>query len=134
MSLLSFIGVKNSFAGIVGFSPQTILKKRVSVWMLLAQCSESISHNHTAHIKKCPDSIVGKRQRSQAFLIYSYIISTAIGTWHSVLQSQHSKSLLFSSILKRLQSEVSQHVGDTSRGAVFVILVDEVSCTSLDVF
>ena len=43
-------------------------------------------------------------------------------------------SLLFSSILKRLQSEVSQHVGDTSRGAVFVILVDEASCTSLDVF
>ena len=58
--------------------------------MLLAECSESISHNHTAHIKKCPDSIVGKRQRPQAFLIYSYVISTAIGTWHSVLQSQHT--------------------------------------------
>ena len=28
-------------------------------------------------------------------------------------------SLLFSSILKQLQSKVSQHVGDTSRGAVF---------------
>ena len=60
--------------------------------MLLAECSESISHNHTAHIKKCPDSIVGKRQRPQAFLIYSYVISTVIGTWHSVLQSQHSMS------------------------------------------
>ena len=60
------------------------------VWMLLAECSESISHNHTVHIKKCPDSIVGKRQRPQAFLIYSYVISTAIGTWHSVLRSQHS--------------------------------------------
>ena len=34
----------------------------VIVWMLLAECSESISHNHTAHIKKCPDSIVGKWQ------------------------------------------------------------------------
>ena len=64
------------------------------VWMLLAECSESISHNHTAHIKKCPDSIVGKQQRPQAFLIYSYRISTAIGTWHSVLQSQHISSLL----------------------------------------
>ena len=39
----------------------------VIVWMLLAECSESISHNHTAHIKKCPDSIVGKRQRPQVF-------------------------------------------------------------------
>ena len=47
---------------------------------------------------------------------------------------EESESLLFSSILKRLQSEVSQHVGDTSRGAVFVILVDEVSCMSLAVF
>ena len=37
------------------------------VWMLLAKCSECISHNHTAHIKKCPDSIVGKQQRPQAF-------------------------------------------------------------------
>ena len=44
-----------------------------------------------------------------------------------------TKSLLFSSNLKRLQSKVSQHVGDTSRGAVFVILVDEASCTYLDV-
>ena len=61
--------------------------------MLLAECSESISLSHTAHIKKCPDSIVGKRQRPQAFLIYSYVISTAIGTWHSVLQSQHSLGL-----------------------------------------
>ena len=42
--------------------------------------------------------------------------------------------MLFPSILKRLQSEVSQHVGDTSSGAVFVIWVDEASCTSLDVF
>ena len=65
-----------------------------TVWMLLAECSESISHNHTAHIKKCPDSIVGKRQRPQAFLIYSYVISTAIGTWHSVLQSQHISPFL----------------------------------------
>ena len=48
------------------------------VWMLLAECSESISHNHTTHIKKCPDSIVGKQERLQAFLIYSYIISTAL--------------------------------------------------------
>ena len=38
------------------------------VWMLLAECSESISHNHTAHIKKCPDSIVGKRQRPPSLL------------------------------------------------------------------
>ena len=36
--------------------------------------------------------------------------------------------------MKRLQSEFSQHVGDMSRGAVFVILIDEASCTSLDVF
>ncbi len=36
---------------------------------------------------------------------------------------EEGKLLLLSSILKRLQSEVSQHVGDTSRGAVFVILV-----------
>ena len=50
-----------------------------SVWMLLAKCSEGISHNHTAHIKKCPDSIMGKWQRPQAFLIYSYVISMAIG-------------------------------------------------------
>ena len=64
-------------------------KGNIGVWMLLAECSESISHNHTTHIKKCPDSIVGKRQRPQAFLIYSYVISTAIGTWYSVLQSQH---------------------------------------------
>ena len=41
------------------------------------------------------------------------------------------KSLLFSSNPKRLQSEVSRHVGDTCRGAVFVILVDEASCTCL---
>ena len=34
---------------------------------------------------------------------------------------EEGQSLLFSSILKRLQSEVSQHVGDTSRGAVFVV-------------
>ena len=60
------------------------------VWMLLAECSESISLSHTVHIMKCPDSIVGKRQRSQAFLIYSYVISTAIGTWHAMLQSQHT--------------------------------------------
>ena len=33
---------------------------------------------------------------------------------------EEGKSLLFSSILKRRQSEVSQHVGDTSRGVVFV--------------
>ena len=68
--------------------------KNAGVWMLLAECSESISHNHTAHIKKCPDSIMGKRQRPQAFLIYSYVISTAIGTWHSVLQSQHISPFL----------------------------------------
>ena len=47
---------------------------------------------------------------------------------------EEGKSLLFAPILKRLQSEVSQHVGDTSSGAVFVIWVDEASCTSLDVF
>ena len=46
-----------------------------------------IQHTST---EKYPDSIVGKRQRPQAFLIYSYVISTAIGTWHSVLQSQHT--------------------------------------------
>ena len=62
--------------------------------MLLAECSESIGHSHTAHTKKCPDSIVGKRQRPQAFLIYSYVSSTAIGTWHSVLQSQHGHCLV----------------------------------------
>ena len=43
-------------------------------------------------------------------------------------------SFLFPSILKRLQSEVPQHVGDTSREAAFVILVDKANCTSLDVF
>ena len=83
--------------------PQTMMSLlsnwsgKVGIWMLLAECSESISLNHTAHIKKCPDSIVGKQQRSQAFLIYSYIISTAIGTWHSdsVLQSQHNRFSLF---------------------------------------
>ena len=37
--------------------------------------------------------------------------------------AEEGKSLLFPSIMKRLQSEVSQHVGDTSMGAVFVILV-----------
>ena len=46
---------------------------------------------------------------------------------------EEGESLLFSSILKRLQSKISQHVGDTSRGVVFAVLVDEVSCTSLDV-
>ena len=76
-------------------SEMTISKRcDMPVWLLLAECSESISHNHTAHIKKCPDSIVGKRQRPQAFLIYSYVISTAIGTWHSVLQSQHISPFL----------------------------------------
>ena len=65
-----------------------------TVWMLLAECSERISLSHTPHIKKCPDSIVGKRQKPQAFLIYSYVISTAIGTWHSVLQSQHISPFL----------------------------------------
>ena len=62
--------------------------------MLLAECSESISHNHTAHTKKCPDSIVRKRQMPQASLIYSYVISTAMGIWHSVLQSQHISAFL----------------------------------------
>ena len=47
---------------------------------------------------------------------------------------EEGQSLPFSSILKRLQSGVSQHGGDTSRSAVFVILVDGASCTSLDVF
>ena len=42
--------------------------------------------------------------------------------------------MLFPSILKRLQLEVSKHLGDTSSGAVFVIWVEEASCTSLDVF
>ena len=46
---------------------------------------------------------------------------------------EEDKLLLFSSILKRLQSEVSQHGGDTYRGAVSVILVDEASYTSRDV-
>ena len=32
-----------------------------------------------------------------------------------------------------LQSEVSQHLGDTSRGAVFIIVIDEASCMSLNV-
>ena len=41
---------------------------RVGVWMLLAECSENILHNHTAHIKKCPDSIVGKRQKAPSLL------------------------------------------------------------------
>ena len=40
----------------------------VIVWMLLAECSESISHNHTAHIKKCPDSIVGKTAKASSLL------------------------------------------------------------------
>ena len=43
------------------------------VWMLLAEYSESISHSHTAHIKKCPDSIVGKRQRPQLSLLNLFI-------------------------------------------------------------
>ena len=47
---------------------------------------------------------------------------------------EEGQSLLFSSVLKRLQSGVSQHGGDTSRSAVFVILVDEASYTSLDFF
>ena len=47
---------------------------------------------------------------------------------------EKGESLLFSSILKGLLSEISQYVGDISRGEVFVILVDEASCTSLDVF
>ena len=45
----------------------------VAVWMLLTEYNESISHNYTADIKKCPDSIVGKQQRPQALLIYSYM-------------------------------------------------------------
>ena len=47
---------------------------------------------------------------------------------------EEGESLLFSPILKGLQSKSSQHVGDTSRDAFFVILVDELSCTFLDVF
>ena len=38
---------------------------------------------------------------------------------------EEGQLLLFSFILKQLQSEVSQHVGDTSRGTVFVTVVDE---------
>ena len=34
-------------------------------------------------------------------------------------------SLLFSSILKQLQYNISQRVGDTSSSAVFVLVVDE---------
>ena len=45
---------------------------------------------------------------------------------------EEGKLLLFSSILKRLQSEVSQH-GVTHTGVQSVILVDEASYTSRDV-
>ena len=47
---------------------------------------------------------------------------------------EEGQSLLFSSIVKRLQSEASQYVGDTSRGVVFVILIDQASCISLHDF
>ena len=77
-----FLHAVNRLTGLgLTFFDQLYMGSR-TVWMLLTECSESISHNHTAHIKKCPDSIVGKRQRPQAFLIYSYVISMAIGTWH----------------------------------------------------
>ena len=49
---------------------------------------------------------------------------------------EEGQSLLFPSLSnsKGLQSKVSLHVGDTSRTAFSVILFDEVSCMSLDVF
>ena len=40
----------------------------VIVWMLLAECSESISHNNTAHIKKCPDSRLGETAKASSLL------------------------------------------------------------------
>ena len=55
----------------------------------------------------------------QSFGIYSTVSKTHLQGLPTDYLSP--KSLLFSSILKRLQSEVSQHVGDTSRGVVFVI-------------
>ena len=72
----------------------------------------------------------------QSFGIYGCqkLICRDCGGQPSDYLEEEAESLLFASVLKGLQSEVSQHVGDTSRGAVFVILVDEASCTSLDVF
>ena len=46
---------------------------------------------------------------------------------------EEGQLLMFPSIFKRLRSEVSQHVGDTSREEVFVILV-KANCTSLGCF
>ena len=72
----------------------------------------------------------------QSFGIYrcQKLVRRDCGGQPSDCLKEKCKLLLFSSILKRLQSEVSQHVGDTSSDAVFVILVDETSCMSLDVF
>ena len=72
----------------------------------------------------------------QSFGIYGCqkLIWRDCGGQPSDYLEEEGESLLFSSFQKGLQSEISQHVGDTSRGAVFVILVDEVSCMSLAVF
>ena len=72
----------------------------------------------------------------QSFEIYGCqkLVWSDCGGQPSDYLEEEGELLLFSSILKGLQSKISQHVGDTSRGAVFVILVDEASCTSLDVF
>ena len=71
------------------------------VWMLLAECSESISHNHTAHIKKCPDSIVGETAKASSLLnliiphhhghrhmAFSITISTQ---WYWPIMNAHTK-------------------------------------------
>ena len=72
----------------------------------------------------------------QSFGIYGCqkLIWRDCGGQPSDCLEEEDESLLFSSVLKGLQSEISQHVGNTSRGVVFVILVDEVRCTPLDVF
>ena len=66
--------------------------------------------------------VLGVSRFDQSFGIYKcqkLICRNCRGQPSDCLEEE-GKSLLFSSILKRLQSEVSQHVGDTSRGVVFV--------------
>ena len=66
-----------------------------------------------------------KGKRSAALLKRPTVMKVKVGS------VKFAKSLW---LMKQLQSKASQHVGDTSRGAVFVIVVDEESCTPLDVF
>ena len=64
-----------------------------SVWMLLSVVK--VFHTviqHTSRNVQTPQR--GNSKGPKVFLIYSYLISMAIGTQHSVLQSQHISPFL----------------------------------------